>query len=129
MQRKKQTKSETDPIITRPIVELTMTIEGAHLRGSLSRNMPTGHIVDFSTHTSTICIRSQVLLVAYYKDKNANTPLFFPSVFHVLFLNAYRILFYAISLSFLNSLLSFAAAAPPPPVFRRPRRTPSLPGG
>jgi hypothetical protein len=37
----------------------------------LPRNVPTCHIVDFST--STICIRYQVLLAAYYKAGNGYT--------------------------------------------------------
>jgi hypothetical protein len=72
-----------------------MPTKGVHLRGSLLANVLTGHTVDFATHTSTISIKYQVLLAAYYKAVKSNTHLFFP------FLDTYYILFCAISLSFL----------------------------
>jgi hypothetical protein len=48
-----------------------MSTEDAHSRGSLFGNVLTGHTVDFATHTSTICIKYQVLLAAYYKAAKA----------------------------------------------------------
>jgi hypothetical protein len=78
----------------------------------LSGNVPTGHIVDFSTHKSTTCIQYQVLLAAYYKALNANTHLFISSVFLLLFLDIYYVQFYVISLylfiQYLSTLPNFA---------------------
>jgi hypothetical protein len=76
----------------------------------MNKNASTGHTVDFSTQTLTICIQ-QVLLVAYYKAVNVNTHLFFPSVFIFLFFDAFCFTFYAISLFLLiqSSDPNFAA--------------------
>jgi hypothetical protein len=77
-----------------------------------------GHIFDFNTHTSTICIRYQVLLAAYYKAGKANTHLFIHSFFLFLLLDtySYSLLCY-FSFSFIHSVL-------PPPKFCHPRRPP-----
>jgi hypothetical protein len=88
-----------------------MLNKGVHSQGSLLANVLIGHTVDFATHTSTICIKYQVLLAAYYKAVKSNTHLFFP------FLDTYYITFCAISLFFIHS------------VFFRLMRLPGLPSG
>jgi hypothetical protein len=60
-------------------VKIGLSRAGARLFGALREpsnfrpapQAPTGHTVDFTTHTSTICIRYQVLLAAYsyYKPR------------------------------------------------------------
>jgi hypothetical protein len=74
---KKNNNIETEPICIKSVVQLTthytnmqlmMTTTSVHHEAICqSETVPTGHIVDFTTHTSTICIRYQLLLAAYYE--------------------------------------------------------------
>jgi hypothetical protein len=110
-------KSETEPISTRPVVQLTMITKWQKVPIDeaifLSENVPIGHIVDFTTHTSTDCMRYQVLMAAYYKAVNANTHLFFPSV-SLSILDAYYILFSLLLFIFYS--ISFLPQPPPPTI-------------
>jgi hypothetical protein len=76
-----------------------------------------GHIVDFTTNTSTICLRCQVLLAAYHKAVSRNTHLFFPIFSFGRLLLCYCMMQFLIHF-FIRSV--FAAPAPPPPNFAAP---------
>jgi hypothetical protein len=77
-------RSQTEPISTRSVVQLTMTTKGDHSRGNPFVRKCTDwlhYLLHYThTHTSTICVRYQVLLATYYKAANANTHSFIPSV-------------------------------------------------
>jgi hypothetical protein len=69
-----------------------MSTKASPSRGSLFGNVLTGHTVNFATHTSTICIKYQVLLAAYYKAVNANKIY----SFYMFSLSVFRYLLYSI---------------------------------
>lgn len=73
------------------MIQLTMMSNGAHLRGNQSGNVSAGHL-DFTTHPSTVCVSYQILLVAYYKARSANTFLYIPSDLCVILLSLFHIL-------------------------------------
>jgi hypothetical protein len=85
----------------------------------MKKNMSTGRNVDFTTRTSTICIRQPSTAGGILQSREREHK-FIPSFCLVYFLDAYYIIFYAIALSFLFSS---------PPQFFRPRRPLSLPSG
>jgi uncharacterized surface protein with fasciclin (FAS1) repeats len=68
-------KSETEPINTKSVVQHVIryhVLLAEYYKADTKyccccATCLSGHIVDFTTHTSTICIRYQALLVAYYE--------------------------------------------------------------
>jgi hypothetical protein len=68
-------KSETEPINTKAVVQHVIRYQvflAAYYKADTKycccrATCLSGHIVDFTTHTSTVCIRYQVLMVAYCK--------------------------------------------------------------
>jgi hypothetical protein len=93
-----------------------MTTKGVHPRGNLSGDVPAGHAVDFTTHISTICIRYQELLTAYYSAANGNTythiyffSLFFSFYFQMLIIFYFTLFITFYSFRFLPPLSNFAA--------------------
>jgi hypothetical protein len=105
---KNNNKCETELISTKSVVQLTMTTKGTFTRQSDCQQMcRTGQTVDFTTHTSTICTRYQVLLAAYHKT--ANTYLLFPPDFIFLF-------YTLITFRFTLFLFLFFHSVYPPPI-------------
>jgi hypothetical protein len=88
-------------------VQLTTPTEGTHSQCNLFGNVLAGHTADFATHT-TICIKHQVLLAAYYKAVKANTHLFFPQFLFMFSDLLYSILHY-FSFFFIHSVISALA--------------------
>jgi hypothetical protein len=68
-------KSKTEPINSKSVVQHVMRYQVLLVAYYIANNKYccchatclSGHIVDFTTHTSAVCIQYQVLLVAYYK--------------------------------------------------------------
>jgi hypothetical protein len=70
-------KSETEPINTKSAIQHVIRYQvllAAYYKANTKyrcchATCLSGHIIDFTTHTSTVSIRYQVLLAAYYKVK------------------------------------------------------------
>jgi hypothetical protein len=68
-------KSETEPINTKSTMQHVIRYQvllAAYYKADTQycccrATCLSGHIVDFTTHTSAVCIRYHVLLAAYYK--------------------------------------------------------------
>jgi uncharacterized surface protein with fasciclin (FAS1) repeats len=74
-------KSETEPINTKSVMQHVIryhVLLAAYYKADTKycccrATCLSGHIVDFTIHTSTVCTRYQILLAAYYKAFELNT--------------------------------------------------------